>query len=220
MGRLIAFLLSLVTLGGALFSLFLSYGLFKALWFSDYFSLVPAFLKKDTVIQSVYPSNPSHMTGLQKKLLVSHLVEDYLLYRYTILPDDDLMAQRMGKWWHNHKTPLDAPYALWVSPNESGAVWRGFMDPAGGFAPRVMQLVKEGKTRSVEFLNSPYKEKDFWNARLKLYTYSPDTDRVTVSYVRVQMSVSLGDYMRSHSMARLRPALLYTFKVDSFREIF
>ncbi|MBN1783443.1 MAG: hypothetical protein JW812_00560 [Alphaproteobacteria bacterium] len=220
MSRLWTFLFSLVALSGVLVSLFFAYGIFKALWFGDYYSLVPAFLKQDTTIQAVYPSSPSYMTKAQKKLLVSHLIEDYLVYRYTILPDDDLMAQRMGQWWSEHKSPIDAPYAIWVSPNENGSVWRGFIDPAGGFAPRVLQLVKEGKTRTVEILSSPYKEKDFWNVRLKLYTYAPDTDRVTISYLKIQMAVSLGDFMRSFSVAQLNPALLYTFKVDSFREVY
>jgi len=98
--------------------------------------------------------------------------------------------------------------------------WKSFIDPAGGFAGRVMLLVKEGKSRSVEVISSPHKTKDFWEVRLKLKTYSPKTDDVKISYLKVSMAVELKDYLRPPRFAKIRPALLFNFEVKYIHEIY
>ncbi len=227
MSKLFSFIFSIIILAGTIVSLFVSYGVFKALWSRDYFSIIPAFLKKDTVIQAIYPSEPSYMTRSQKNTLISNLIEDYLVYKYTILPDNNLMEQRMGVWWikkySGEKKMMDSPYARWTVLSEKSKPWRNFIDPSAGFSPRVMKMVQEGNTRSVEILSPPNKEKDFWNIRLKLYTYSPKTDAVETSYLKIQMAVALKDYLRFSPKflqnKSLRPALLYNFEVKYIKEI-
>jgi len=115
MSYLFSLIFSSIALIGAGISLFFSYGIFKAVWSNDYFSVIPYFFKKETSIESIYPSNPSYMTVAQKENLISNLIEDFLIYRYTILPDDNLMEQRMGVWWmqkyKDNKQITDTPYA-------------------------------------------------------------------------------------------------------------
>ncbi len=223
MSYLFSLIFSCITLIGAGISLFFSYGIFKAVWSNDYFSVIP-FFKKETSIESIYPYNPSYMTTVQRENLISNLIEDFLIYRYTILPDNNLMEQRMGIWWtqkyKDKKQITDTPYLFMTSNQGKNRTWKDFIDPAGGFAGRVMLLVKEGKTRTVEIISPPHKEKDFWEVRLKLKTYSPKTDDIEISYLKVSMAIRLKDYLRPSRFAEIRPALLFNFEVKYIYEIY
>lgn len=219
MTRLFNLFLSALIIGLSAVSLFFSYVLLSAIWSKDGFVIVPSFLREKTTIEAIYPSDPALMTDAQESHILSLLIEDYLVYRYTVLPDANLMGQRLGTWWQQGKKELfEAPYALWAAGSEDSEVWKRFKDPTAGFASTVLPMVKEGQTRSVQILSAPEKDKDFWNIRLKLSTYYPEKDTFEETYLKVKLNVFIQDGFRWNSAQKYHPALFYKFFIRSFQE--
>ena len=224
--KLTSFILGLFILLFSGTSLFFSYGIFKAVWTQDYFNILPAFLKKANGVEtlSTFSTEPDMMTEDQKKLITSQLIRDYLVYRYTIFPDKNLMEKRLGLWWtgkNKGRSKPEASYFLWTIDSLDGDVWTHLTDPIAGYQAKAMKLIEEGKTQSVEIISPPYKSEtsDFWEAVLKLYTYALD-DTIETRFLRVRMEVDLADSLRGRSDMKYYPATLFRFQVKKLHEIY
>ncbi|MBN2675925.1 MAG: hypothetical protein JXR30_01595 [Alphaproteobacteria bacterium] len=225
MNRLISFLLSLFIIGSMIVSLFLSFGIAKALWTQDLFNVLPYFVKKKEGIAQfhTFPVSPDLMSEDQKKVIKSRLIQDFITYYYTIHPDSNLMEKNLGLWWTDgdHKrVPENAPYFLWTM-SEKSDVWEKISDKVAGYHTSVMKMVQEGKTQSVEILSPPHKSlrSDFWETYIKLYVLNPD-DSISTQFLTIQMEVELDDSLRGQSYTDLYPATLFRFHVKQFKEIF
>ncbi len=195
---------------------------------SDTFEKTPMFVQdfnnsNDSIIFIDY--NYDNLTEEDKYFLSSQLVKQYIVDRYTFIPDQNYFDSKLGVWYEkggrgadlgDPRFPLGIINTFDFNKGKSNSVWIRFKDPKVGQYNEFEDMLKDGVTQQVEIVREPRLEKEYWVVVINIYRKELGKP-TTVTRKIVQLRVQLEGVLNPAALEE-RPEFYFKFIVQDFKD--
>jgi hypothetical protein len=143
----------------------------------DNYKIYPEFIElydTSNTMFNIFSLDLDRISKQEKTFFIKKIIEEFLQYRFTIIADRLLMRKRIGLEEGNWM--LSKMESFGLKENKYIPWYSNTKEEKSNFYKSTMKYVKKGITRSVEMLEEPYQDKDYWYTTIKLIYKHPSQD--------------------------------------------